>query len=417
MTYTVVWRPSAERRLAEIWTIADDRQTVTDATNAIDALLRATPLEVGESRVANVRILTVLPLSVYYDVHEDDRLVAVWESGVFADGRKGILTRVPQMPYHDPDLASDLAALREANPKTRMKAAEKIGETRHCRAVEPLHERLRDEDSEVRAMAAWALGEIGDKRAADTLRDLCADTSEHVRTEASAALKKLQSSQGVRNLLPSRAAHSAAGSPNTEGKPQTYNTGRVEGPSGRGIRRLLHAVLRLLKIRRRGIARQKYLTSDHIHVPLESASLRSAESMHTVSLQNSSQTVCFRASKQEFIADCVAGRRSSVTVSIAEVPALHDAIGRGLLATGIPSHRVVEMRARSLSAACPECGVGISGAGLAQFSLLMAEGLERWRVVGPGRIYRLAEGRCPNFQCSGRQFTLCWAAHASGGTL
>lgn len=78
MTYTVVWRPSAERTLAEIWTTADDRQTVTDAANAIDSLLRATPIEVGESRVANVRILTVLPLSVYYDVHEDDRLVAVW---------------------------------------------------------------------------------------------------------------------------------------------------------------------------------------------------------------------------------------------------------------------------------------------------------------------------------------------------
>ena len=78
MTYTVVWRPSAERKLAEIWTSADDRQTVTGAADAIDSLLRARPLEVGESRVLNIRILTVLPLSVYYDVHEDDRLVAVW---------------------------------------------------------------------------------------------------------------------------------------------------------------------------------------------------------------------------------------------------------------------------------------------------------------------------------------------------
>jgi len=78
MTYTVVWRPSAERTLTEIWTNAEDRQTVTDAADAIDAVLRAAPLEVGESRVANIRILTVLPLSVYYDVHEDDRLVGVW---------------------------------------------------------------------------------------------------------------------------------------------------------------------------------------------------------------------------------------------------------------------------------------------------------------------------------------------------
>ena len=78
MTYTVVWRPSAERALAEIWISAGDRRRVTDAANSIDALLRTAPLEVGESRMSNIRILTVLPLSVYYDVHEDDRLVAVW---------------------------------------------------------------------------------------------------------------------------------------------------------------------------------------------------------------------------------------------------------------------------------------------------------------------------------------------------
>lgn len=35
-------------------------------------------LDVGESRDENSRILTVLPLSVYYDVHDQDRLVAVW---------------------------------------------------------------------------------------------------------------------------------------------------------------------------------------------------------------------------------------------------------------------------------------------------------------------------------------------------
>ncbi len=78
MTFTVVWRPEAERALAAIWVDAADRQAVTDAADAIDALLRTGPLEVGESRVVNIRILTVFPLSVYYDVHEDDRLVAVW---------------------------------------------------------------------------------------------------------------------------------------------------------------------------------------------------------------------------------------------------------------------------------------------------------------------------------------------------
>lgn len=78
MKYTVVWRPAAERALAEIWTNAQDRNRITDAANSIDALLRADPLAVGESRVVNIRILTVLPLCIYYDVHDDDRLVAVW---------------------------------------------------------------------------------------------------------------------------------------------------------------------------------------------------------------------------------------------------------------------------------------------------------------------------------------------------
>ena len=78
MTFTVIWRPSAEQKLAEIWTTADDRQAITDAADAIDLMLRTSPAEVGESRVANVRILTVTPLSVYYDVRQNDRLVAVW---------------------------------------------------------------------------------------------------------------------------------------------------------------------------------------------------------------------------------------------------------------------------------------------------------------------------------------------------
>ncbi len=37
MNYTVVWRPSAERTLAQIWTAATDRQAIADAANLIDA--------------------------------------------------------------------------------------------------------------------------------------------------------------------------------------------------------------------------------------------------------------------------------------------------------------------------------------------------------------------------------------------
>ena len=78
MTFTVIRRPTAERRLADLWISSEDRQAVTDAADAIDVLLRASPLEVGESRAGISRILMVFPLSVYYDVREEDRLVAVW---------------------------------------------------------------------------------------------------------------------------------------------------------------------------------------------------------------------------------------------------------------------------------------------------------------------------------------------------
>jgi plasmid stabilization system protein ParE len=78
MNYTVVWRPTAEQRLAQIWTDAVDRRAITDAADLIDAVLCASPCEIGESRAGNTRVLTVMPLSVYYDVHDDDRLVAVW---------------------------------------------------------------------------------------------------------------------------------------------------------------------------------------------------------------------------------------------------------------------------------------------------------------------------------------------------
>lgn len=73
-----MWRPSAERKLTELWLNGADRQAATDAADAINALLRDKPLDVGESRDEIARILTVLPRSVYYDVHNQDRLVAVW---------------------------------------------------------------------------------------------------------------------------------------------------------------------------------------------------------------------------------------------------------------------------------------------------------------------------------------------------
>ena len=43
MKYTVVWRPSALRRLAELWNAGPDRADISTAANAIDRILKHDP--------------------------------------------------------------------------------------------------------------------------------------------------------------------------------------------------------------------------------------------------------------------------------------------------------------------------------------------------------------------------------------
>jgi plasmid stabilization system protein ParE len=77
MKYTVVWKPRAEKELAELWLGAVDKNIVAHAVHQIDSELRDGPLEVGESREGRFRILCVLPLVVSYEVIEADCLVRV----------------------------------------------------------------------------------------------------------------------------------------------------------------------------------------------------------------------------------------------------------------------------------------------------------------------------------------------------
>jgi hypothetical protein len=81
MKWTVVWRPSPTNDLATIWMATPDRASITQAAHRIDAQLRDDPLNAGESRSGNERVLFEPPLAVSYEVSEDDRLVtvtAVW---------------------------------------------------------------------------------------------------------------------------------------------------------------------------------------------------------------------------------------------------------------------------------------------------------------------------------------------------
>jgi plasmid stabilization system protein ParE len=75
--FTVLWSFAALNELAEIWLKASDRQAVTDAAQAIDKLLEADPMEVGESRAGGRRILINSPLVVIFNVSVESGTVVV----------------------------------------------------------------------------------------------------------------------------------------------------------------------------------------------------------------------------------------------------------------------------------------------------------------------------------------------------
>ncbi len=78
MRYTVCWRTTAERKLNEIWNAATDKSAVSQAADAIESELQSRASSAGESRGDDTRFITVTPLAIYFDVHEDDRTVDVW---------------------------------------------------------------------------------------------------------------------------------------------------------------------------------------------------------------------------------------------------------------------------------------------------------------------------------------------------
>jgi plasmid stabilization system protein ParE len=82
MKYTVVWQPSAENELIELWPAAANREQVTQAADEIERILSTKPTEAGESRSGDIRILIVPPLAANFRVFQADRIVRVsrvWE--------------------------------------------------------------------------------------------------------------------------------------------------------------------------------------------------------------------------------------------------------------------------------------------------------------------------------------------------
>ena len=78
MKFTVVWTPLARRLLAELWLNASDRSEVQQAADEIERIISSDPMNAGESRVVDIRIIIEPPLAAYFDVDPLDRRVTVW---------------------------------------------------------------------------------------------------------------------------------------------------------------------------------------------------------------------------------------------------------------------------------------------------------------------------------------------------
>ncbi len=81
MMYRVVWLNPAVAQLAVIYRarlqLGTGADGVVRASAAADRLLAPNPTGVGESRIGNERVLIEAPLTIYYEVHDDERVVVV----------------------------------------------------------------------------------------------------------------------------------------------------------------------------------------------------------------------------------------------------------------------------------------------------------------------------------------------------
>lgn len=81
MKYQVIWTPTAEQDLADVWLRANDRASVTSAAESVDGLLKDDAATRGESRFGDLRVMFASPLGVSFEVDEQDRVayvLAVW---------------------------------------------------------------------------------------------------------------------------------------------------------------------------------------------------------------------------------------------------------------------------------------------------------------------------------------------------
>lgn len=75
--YTVVWWPAALDELTELWLESDDRAAVTADAREVDRRLAEQASEWGDDVVANVRVMDLARVGVYFRIFEEDRRVEI----------------------------------------------------------------------------------------------------------------------------------------------------------------------------------------------------------------------------------------------------------------------------------------------------------------------------------------------------
>jgi len=81
MNFTVIWRWRATHALADavVTGLETGRgsEAITVAAAQVDTVLRQNPASVGESRPGHERVVIEPPLTVFFEVHEEERVVIV----------------------------------------------------------------------------------------------------------------------------------------------------------------------------------------------------------------------------------------------------------------------------------------------------------------------------------------------------
>jgi mRNA-degrading endonuclease RelE of RelBE toxin-antitoxin system len=77
MRFTVLWTPTAERDLAELWLNGPDREAIRSAADTLESLLRNDAHSCGESRYGPLRIAHAAPLGIDFEIDQDGQTVWV----------------------------------------------------------------------------------------------------------------------------------------------------------------------------------------------------------------------------------------------------------------------------------------------------------------------------------------------------